>query len=59
MPFTKRSFSPDFKAKAALDLIKEAEIYFQDATKNWLAAPEKLQTNPIEIYLKNTNLVSE
>jgi len=58
MPFAKRSFSPDFKAKAILDLIKEAEIYFQDATKNRLAAPEKLQTNPV-IYLKNTNLVSE
>jgi len=36
-----------------------AEIYFQDATKNRLVAPEKLQTNPVEIYLKNTNLVSE
>jgi len=58
MPFAKRSFSLNFKIKAALNLIKETEIYFQDVAKNRLAAPEKLQTNSV-IYLKNTNLVSE
>lgn len=37
-----------------------AEIYFEkEQQKNRLILPDKLQTNPVEIYLKNTNLVSE
>lgn len=36
-----------------------AEIYFQnEQQKNRHILPEKLQTNPVEIYLKNTNLLS-